>query len=81
MNKETIETIRPWFEFVFSLLDEIDDKTGELSEVRQLATKLHDEVSAENMKLRQENAAMKSFITDHVSEDLQKLIFKDRSET
>lgn len=79
MIKEFLRDIKPVLDFVYGLIDEIEQKDAELETVREIARKTSADADAlfeQVTELKRENHAMKAFIENEVPEEKQKLIFK-----
>ena len=79
MIEQFLRDMKPLLDFAYGLMEKVEQKDAELSEVRGIARKLSDDCNAliqQVEKLKRENHAMKAFIENEVPEEQQKLIFK-----
>lgn len=79
LNKQLLKEVKPVFEFVYSLMDELDEQENELEQIRKIANeqKEYAERLLQNeQELRIENHKLQMFIEENVSEDKKKLIFE-----
>lgn len=79
ITKEELKEVRPVFELIFSLFDEVEKKEQVISSVRHIASnvqKQNADMNEELQKLKRENHAMQLFIEENVDEEKKKEIFK-----
>jgi hypothetical protein len=80
MNINLFRDIRPVIDFIYALIDEVENKDAELAEVRKVARDYSDSYNQALLEindLKKQNHAMQVFIEDHVPEEKKKLIFTD----
>ncbi len=80
MIQKTLKDIKPFIDFVYDLIEKVEEKEQELEDVRKIARdqKEYAERLLENeQKLRIENHTLQLFIEENVSEEKKKEIFKD----
>jgi len=79
MDKQTLKDIKPVIDFVYGLMEEIEEKEHDFEKVRSIARQQNEKANELNLRvneLKKDNYNLQMVIEEHCTEEEKKLIFK-----